>query len=109
YPCITPSAVWRVLTAWRVAAVVVCTFGALSLAFRPARAGLQVLMFMFAAVSLVATEVLEALPQCARRGAAGATSLLGVVFLLVGFSLLLLETLTMHFDYFLDNSILAHV
>jgi len=39
-PCITPSAVWRVLTACMGAAVVSCTFGALSLAFRPDRAGL---------------------------------------------------------------------
>ena len=108
-PCITPSAVWRVLTACMVAAVVACTFGALSLAFRPDRAGLQVLMFMFAAVSLVATEVLEALPQCARRGAAGATSLLGVVFLLVGFSLFLLETLNMRFDDAIDTALLASV
>src|SRR5438132_11332593 len=108
-PCITPSAVWRVLTACMVAAVVACTFGALSLAFRPDRAGFQVLMFMFAAVSLVATEVLEALPQCARRGAAGATSLLGVVFLLVGFSLFLLETLNMRFDDAIDTALLVSV
>jgi len=56
-----------------------------------------------------ATEVLEALPQCARRGAAGATSLLGVVFLLVGFSLFLLETLNMRFDDAIDTALLASV
>lgn len=108
-PCTTPSAVWRALTACMVTAVMLCTFGAFSLAFRPDRAGLQVLMFMFAAASLVATEVLEALPQSARRGAAGATSLLGVVFLLVGFSLLLLETLNMRVDDAIDAALLASI
>ena len=108
-PCITPSVVWRVLTACMVAAVVLCTFGALSLAFQPDRAGLQVLMFLFAGVSLVATEVLEASPQSARRGAAGATSLLGVAFLLFAFSLFLLETLNLRVDDAIDIALVASV
>ncbi len=108
-PCITPSVVWRVLTVCMVAAVVLCTFGAFSLAFRPDQAGLQVLIFLFAGASLVATEVLEASPQSARRGAAGATSLLGVAFLLVAFSLFLLETLNLRVDDAIDTLLLASV
>ena len=108
-PCPTPSAVWRVLTVCMVAAVVLCTFGAFSLAFRPDQTGLQVLMFLFAGASLVATEVLEASPQSARRGAAGATSLLGVAFLLVAFSLFLLETLNLRVDDAIDTALLASV
>jgi hypothetical protein len=108
-PCITPSAVWRVLTACMVAAVILCTYGALSLGFRPDQTGLQVLMFLFAGASLVATEVLEALPLSARRGAAGATSLLGVVFLLVAFGLFLLETANLRVDDAIDTALLASV
>jgi hypothetical membrane protein len=106
-PCITPSAVWRALTACVVAAVILCTFGAFSLAFRSDQTGLQVLMFLFAGASLVATEVLEASPRSARRGAAGATSFLGGVFLLVGFSLFLLDTLNMRVDDAIDTTLIA--
>ena len=37
-PCVTPSAVWRVLTAGAVAAVILFTFGAFAVAVRGARA-----------------------------------------------------------------------
>jgi len=106
-PCVTPSAVWRVLTACVVAAVVVCTFQAFSIAFRPDKTGYQVLFFLFAGASLVAADLLDASPRFARRGAVGAASFLGVGFLLVGFGLFLVETLDMRFDDAIDAFLIA--
>lgn len=106
-PCVAPSAVWRVLTACVVAAVILCTLEAFSLAFRPSKIGHQVLLFLFAGASLVAADLLEASPLFARRGAAGAASFLGVGFLLVGFGLSLLDTLHMRFDPALDAILIA--
>jgi hypothetical protein len=84
-PCVTPSAVWRVLTACVVAAVILCTFGAFLIAFSPVENELVVLCFLFAGASLIGADLLEASPRFARRGAAGAASFLGVSFLLAGF------------------------
>jgi len=106
-PCIIPSAVWRVLTACVVAAVILCTFEAFSIAFRPSKIGLQVLLFLFAGASLVAADLLEASPRFARRGAAGAASFLGVGFLLVGFGLFLVDTLHMRFYDAIDAILIA--
>ncbi len=106
-PCTTPSAVWRVLTACMVSAIMLCTFGAFALAGRSRNAGLQVLLFFFAGASLVVTELLEASPRFARRGAAGATSFWGVAFLLGGVGLFLLNSLGMGDDYVLDALLLA--
>ena len=108
-PCITPSAVWRVLTACVVGAVIVCAFGAFMAAFRPSGSGHQVLLFFFAAACLAVTEVLEASPRSSRRGAAGATSFLGVVSLLLGWALFLLETVNMRFDDGIDPVLIAAV
>jgi hypothetical protein len=108
-PCITPSAVWRVLTACVVGAVIVCAFGAFEVAFRPRKEGHQVLLFLFAAACLAATEMLEASPRFSRRGAAGATSFLGVVSLLLCWALFLLETVNMRFDDGIDPVLLAAV
>jgi len=108
-PCVTPSAVWRVLTACVVAAVVLCTFQAVSIAFRPGKIGQQVLLFLFAGASLVSANLLEASPRFARRGAAGAASFLGVGFLLIGFGLFLLETRHMRFDDAIDAILIASV
>jgi hypothetical protein len=80
-PCVTPAAVWRILTAVMVTAVVWCTLGAVLVATRPAAAGLALLLFVFAAALVVATERLAASPRLARRGAAGATSFWAVVLL----------------------------
>jgi len=107
-PCVTPSAVWRVLTACVVAAVILCTFEAFSIAFRPGKVGHQVLLFLFAGASLVAADLLEASSRFARRGAAGASSFLGVGFLIVGFGLFL-ETMMMRFDDALDAILIASV
>jgi uncharacterized membrane protein YgcG len=108
-PCVTPSAVWRLLTACVVAAVIFCSIEALALAFRPANAGYQVLLFLFAAVSLVAADLLEASPRFARRGGAGAASFLGIAFLLIGVTLFCLNTLRMRFDDGLDAVLVVSV
>jgi uncharacterized membrane protein YgcG len=108
-PCITPSAVWRVLTACVVAAVILCTFEAFSIAFRPGNIGSQVLLFLFAGASLVAADLLETSPRFARRGAAGAASFLGVGFLLAGFGRFLLVTMMMRLDDALDAVLIASV
>ena len=88
-PCVTPSAVWRVLTAVMVTAVVVCTFGAFALAIRPREVGLSLLLWLFGAACVVATERLEVSPRLARRGAAGATAFWGILLFLGGLGLLL--------------------
>jgi hypothetical protein len=106
-PCVTPSAVWRVLTACVVTAVILCGFEAFSIAFRPGKIGHQVLLFLFAGAALVAADWLEASPRFARRGAAGAASFLGVGFLIVGFGLFLLETMMMRFDDAIDAILIA--
>jgi hypothetical protein len=104
-PCVTPSWVWRVLTAGVVAAIIFCTFGALALALRPGASGLPPLMFLLGGAALIVTEVLEASPRWARRGAAGATSFHGVGLLLLGFGFSLLER--MAFDDTLDVVLLT--
>lgn len=106
-PCITPSAVWRVLTACAVAVIVGCTFGALQLALRPGESGLAFLMFLVGGAAVVVTEMLEASPRWARRGAAGATSFLGVGFLLLGFGIFLL--VRMAFDAPLTENVVLLV
>jgi uncharacterized membrane protein YgcG len=99
--------VWRVLTACMVAAVILCTFEAFSIAFRPDNIGHQLLLFLFAGASLASADLLEASPRFARRGAAGAASFLGVGFLLAGFGLFLVDTLKMRFDDALDAALVA--
>jgi len=81
-PCVTPSPVWRVLTAAVVSAIALCLFGGLALATRSEQAGLKLLLLVFAGAAVVATETLEARPSLARRGAAGATAFWAVAFLL---------------------------
>ena len=82
-PCVTPSAVWRVLTAGLVSAVIACMLGALVLATKPRGAGIAVLLGVVGALAIVVTEVLERSPELARRGAAGATAFWGCALLLV--------------------------
>ena len=88
-PCVTPSAVWRVLTAVMVTAVVLCSFGAFALAIRPREVGLSLLLWLFGGACVVATERLEVSPRLARRGAAGATAFWGILLFLGGLGLLL--------------------
>jgi hypothetical protein len=108
-PCVTPSLIWRVLTAAAVAAVVLCTLIACVVAFgESARVG-QLLLLLFAIACLVATDRLEASPRLARRGAAGAASVLGVGFLLGAFALFLSETLRLRLDDGIDTLLIAGV
>jgi len=82
YPdrCVTPSAVWRALTAVMVTAVVLCSFGAFALAIKPSEVGLSLLLWLFGAACVVASELLEASPRFAQRGAAGAAAFWGSSF-----------------------------
>lgn len=104
-PCLTPAVVWRVLTAGVLAAVTLCTFGAFSIA--TGRSGLQALLLLFAGGALVATDLMEASPRFARRGAAGATSFLGVGFLLADTGLFLIDTLHLRIDDGLDSLLIV--
>ena len=106
-PCITPSLVWRALTAAMVSALVLCALGAFALAARFTATWLQVPLFVFAVACLVATEILQASPRLARRGAAGATSFWAVAFLLGGLGLFLLESRGMSVGSIIDAMLLA--
>ena len=108
-PCVTPSAVWRILTAIMVTAVVSCTLGAVLVATQPGAASLALLLFVFAAALFVATERLEASPRLARRGAVGATSFWAVVLLLAGLGVLLHESLGVRVERALDTVLVAGV
>jgi hypothetical protein len=88
-PCVTPSAVWRALTAVMVTVVVLCSFGAFALATRPREVGLSLLLWLFGVACVVATERLEVSPRLARRGAAGAAAFWGNLLFLAGLGLLL--------------------
>ena len=70
-PCVTPSAIWRILTAVMVTAVTLCSLGALWLATRPGSTGLALLDRRPGVAAWVLTERLQASPRSARRGAAG--------------------------------------
>ena len=70
-PCVTPTTVWRVLTGGMVAAIVLCAFAACTIALRHSANLVEVLLLFFGGACLVATDVLEASPRSARRGAAG--------------------------------------
>ena len=63
-PCVTPGAVWRVLTGGVVAAIVLCTLAAMALSVWGSSTEIQVLLLLWGAACLVATEVLEASPGC---------------------------------------------
>ncbi len=106
-PCVTPSLVWRVLTAGVLAAVIKAAFGAFAIAIGPSPTAVEIVSLLFAIGCLVATERLEASPRLARRGAAGMTSLLGVGFLLFAFGLFLAETVRVRFDDGIDLLLIA--
>jgi hypothetical protein len=108
-PCVTPGAVWRVLTGGMVAAIVLCTFVAAALGLWRSSTAIQILLLLWGAACLVVTDVLEASPRSARRGAAGATSLLGVGFFLLGLGLFLVESVRLHVDDAIDLLLVAAV
>jgi hypothetical protein len=102
-PCVTPSAVWRILTACMVTAVVVCTLGAFWVALRPGSTALSLLLVVLGAAAMVVTERLEASPRSARRGAAGATAFWGCVFVIAGLWIYLTESrIRVSLDFGLD-------
>ena len=88
-----PADLWRALTAFFVTAVLLLLTGALFIAFRPEIGSACLLLFVLAAVCVVAAEVQEGSPALALRGGAGATSFWGIVFFLAGVFLFLEETL----------------
>jgi hypothetical protein len=102
---VTPGAVWRLLTGGMVAAIVLCTFAAISIALGHSTSLLKILLLLFGGACLVATDVLEAFPRAARRGAAGATALLGVGFFLVGLGLVLVENVKLYDNEAIDHAI----
>jgi hypothetical protein len=106
-PCVTPSAVWRVLTAGMVTAVVVCTLGALWAATQPGATSLALLLLVLGAAAFMVTEYLEASPRSARRGAAGATAFWGNIFVLGGLAILLNEGLRVDGERIVDAVLLA--
>ena len=108
-PCVTPGAVWRVLTGGMVAAIVLCTFAAAALGLWRSSTASQILLLLWGAACLVATDVLEASPRSARRGAAGATSVLGVGFFLLGLGLVLVESMRLPGDDAIDVLLVAAV
>ena len=70
-PCVTPWAVWRVLTGGMVAAIVLCTFAAVS----------------------IATDALEVSPRSARRGVGAPPRCSAWAFFLAGLGLVIVETM----------------
>ena len=108
-PCVTPGSVWRVLTGGMVAAIVLCTFAAAALGLWRSSTAIQILLLLWGVACLVATDVLEASPRSARRGAAGATSVLGVGFFLLGLGLVLVESMRLPGDDAIDVLLVAAV
>lgn len=108
-PCVTPGSVWRVLTGGMVAAIVLCTFAAAALGLWRSSTAIQILLLLWGVACLVATDVLEASPRSARRGAAGATSVLGVGFSLLGLGLVLVESMRLPGDDAIDVLLVAAV
>ena len=108
-PRVTPGAVWRVLTGGMVAAIVLCTFAAAALGLWRSSTAIQILLLLWGVACLVATDVLEASPRSARRGAAGATSVLGVGFFLLGLGLVLVESMRLPGDDAIDVLLVAAV
>ncbi|HZP35031.1 MAG TPA: hypothetical protein VFE48_00915 [Methylomirabilota bacterium] len=101
-PCLTPTPAWRVLTAGMVAAIVLCVFAALLVSFWRSAGLLQAALFLVGAACLVITDRLAGSPRWARRGVAGALSVLGVGFLLLGVALLVGESLRLGEDAAVD-------
>jgi hypothetical protein len=105
-PCVTPSPVWRVLTAGMVAAVILCSLAAFSVAIGWG-SEVQVLLFLLAGLCLVTTDQLERAPRFTRRGAAGMTAFLGVCLLLAGSGLFLLDAGRLRLDDAIDVVLVA--
>lgn len=108
-PCLTPTPVWRVLTGGIVTAIVLCALAALVLSFWRSSTLLQVALLGFGVAGLAVTDVLEGRPRWARRGVAGALSVLGLSLLLPGVTLLAGETLRLRDDDIVDTVLVTAV
>jgi hypothetical protein len=106
-PCVTPAAVWRVLTGGMVAAIVLCVLAALLVSFWRDEHVLQAVLFAVAAACLAGADAAEGSPRWARRGVAGVLSVLGVVLLLLGVALLASGTLRLGDDVTVDAVVLT--
>jgi hypothetical protein len=101
-PCLTPTPVWRILTGGMVAAIVLCVLAALVVAFWRDAALLQAALLGGGAACLAVTDRLAGSPRWARRGVAGALSVLGASMLLLGVALLASQTLRLRDDDIVD-------
>jgi hypothetical protein len=108
-PCVTPSLVWRALTAAVVSAIVLCLVGALAITFRPSDGGMRVVLIVFGVAGIVATEMLESSAAMARRGIAGATAFWGLALALAAVALTLADSLRLDdaLDWFLGAAVVA--
>lgn len=88
-----PSPLWRALVLVFVSLALLLLLGAFAFGVRGSTGAITVVLFLFAAASLVAAEAQENAPRLALRGGAGATSFWGIVFFLIGVFLFLEETL----------------
>jgi len=108
-PCLTPTPLWRVLTGGIVAAIVLSALAALVLSFWRSSTLLQVALLAFGVAGLTVADVLEGRPRWARRGVAGALSVLGLALLLMGVTLLAGETLRRRDDDIVDTVLVTAV
>jgi len=92
-PRALPALLWRVLVFVFVSLALLLLLGAFAFGARGSVEGITVLLLLFGAASLVATEAQESAPRLALRGGAGATCFWGILFLLAGLYLFLEETL----------------
>jgi hypothetical protein len=92
-PRVLPSPLWRALVFVFVSLALLLLLGAFAFGARGGAGALTVLLFLFGAACLVATEAQENAPHLALRGGAGATSFWGIAFVLAGVFLFLEETL----------------
>lgn len=104
-PCLTPTPVWRVLTGGMVAAIVLCVLAAFVVSFWRNEGLLQAVLLASGAACLAGADVIEGSPRWARRGVAGALSVLGVG-LLLGVALLASGTLRLDDDDTVDVVVL---
>ena len=106
-PCVTPSAIWRILTAAMITAVMLFTLGALWVALQPGSTGVSLLLLALGTAAFVLTDRLDASPRRTRRGAAGATAFWGSVLVLVGLWFWLSEVRMMSWTRALDAVLAA--
>lgn len=106
-PRVTPTPVWRVLTGGMVASIVLCVLAALLVSFWRDEHVLQAVLLAVGAACLAGADAIEGAPRWARRGMAGALSVVGVGLLLPGVALLSSGTLRLRDDDTVDVVVLT--